>query len=143
MPHDRAARTALQHFVLDKQAVRAAEVILCVVYWLTERLGVASVTARDIRAWYPADLEIRRLRSAGDTLRLLRNAGLVALASPDGASPILTPARATPLTATGHRLTAQGQAVVEALPDRELVGALRGMRGAAPGGPRAAFRPMA
>ena len=52
-PHDRAARMALHHFVLDKQVLRAPEVILCMIYWLAERMGTVSVTAHDPAAVVP------------------------------------------------------------------------------------------
>jgi hypothetical protein len=104
---------AIEEFVYTKGgALRPHYALLCVVYWLQREFGEDAASAADVKAILPRLGGVSgRLRSPADTLRHARDADLVEA-----------------LGGGWYRLTALGIAVVDALPDAEQVGEIRGAR---------------
>jgi hypothetical protein len=122
---DTAVPAALVEFVRGRGQLTSAEAALCVVCWLTLTCGADAVAAREVSALYPRRAlpeTVPHMRSAAESLGGAVEAGLLEKAG-----------------AGAYRLTALGRAVVLALPDRQAVGALRGLTRAAPR-PKAARR---
>ncbi len=115
--YDAPTRRAVADVMREKGVeLKPAYAALCIVHYLHEQLGRDAVSASDVRALFPSrrDGLAGPLRNAADVLRRAREGGM--------------------LEALGDgwcRLTPLGYAVVQALPDGALVGAVRGCRTAA------------
>jgi hypothetical protein len=128
--YDAATRRAVADVLREKGVeLKPAYAALCIVDYLHRELGRDAVSAADVRALFPTRREglAGPLRNAADVLRRAREGGML-----------------ESLGAGWCRLTPLGAAVVQALPDGALVGAVRGCRTAAcatrPGqGRRAAY----
>jgi hypothetical protein len=109
---------ALVEVVRARGQLTSSEAALCVVCWLTLVRGADTVAAREVRVLYPRrelPESVPRMRSPTEALGGAVDAGLL-----------------DKVGAGAYRLTALGRAVVLALPDRQAVGALRGLTRAAP-----------
>jgi hypothetical protein len=128
---DRTAVDApsLTAFLDTKGPLTSLYAVLCTAHWLTAVVGQRDVTTRELRAAYPRPAlpPLPRVPAPSETLRRCARWGFV-----EG---VTTLVGATERRAV--RLTPLGRAVVEALPDLERVGALRGLGRAAPGRGRA------
>ncbi len=112
------APAALVEFVRERGMLTSGEAALCVACWLTLARDADTVSAREVRALYPRrelPESVPHMRSAAESLGGAVEAGLL-----------------EKVGAGTYRLTTLGRAVVLALPDRQAVGALRGLTRAAP-----------
>ncbi len=147
--------SAVREYLEAKGDLRPVEVVTCLVIWLTDARGFRSVGARDIHAHYrPHDRPpaAAPVRSVSDALRQAYRARLLAEVAvepadllPAGApggwrvggepsdSPLIRGIVVPRRRDAGPRFTptALGRLVVEALPDKREVGALRGLHASA------------
>jgi hypothetical protein len=133
--------TTLADFLATRGELTKVYAALCTVYWLTVVEGRADVSTGDVRAAYPhrRPAGAPRLTAPADALRRATAEELLERVPLPEVVPENPPATGGPATADRmrYRLTWLGRAVVEALPDLERVGTLRGLSRAAPGRTRA------
>ena len=116
---------SLQSFLLARGPLLRTETALCLAYWVTVREGAADVGAGDVRtlhARHRRGAALPAMRSATEALRAAEQMGMLECPTP-----------------SRYRLTEMGLGVVRVLPDREAVGAVRGL-GRAARAPRAVAR---
>ena len=116
---------SLEAFLLARGPLLRTETALCLVYWATLCEGAADVGAGDLRilhARHRRGAALPTMRSATESLRAAEQMGMLECPTP-----------------SRYRLTEMGRGVVRALPDREAVGAVRGL-GRAARAPRAVAR---
>jgi hypothetical protein len=104
---------SLEAFLLARGPLLRSETALCLAYWATLVDGVPDVGAGDVRALHARHRRgaaLPPMRSTTESLRAAERLGLM-----EGT----TPGR--------YRMSPLGASVVRALPDREAVGALRGL----------------
>jgi hypothetical protein len=103
----------LEAFLLARGPLLRLETALCLGYWATRVDGAPDGGAGDVRllhARHRRGAALPPMRSATESLRGAERLGLM-----------------EPTTVGRYRLSTLGEAVVHALPDREAVGALRGL----------------
>jgi hypothetical protein len=111
---DALLRRAVEDFLHRKgPGLRAPYAVLCIVHWLEDEQRRATVSPADVRALYPRrpGVVATPLRDAASQLRRASDEGLLAVH--DGCA---------------YTITRLGRAVVDALPDGAVVGALTGRR---------------
>lgn len=116
---------SLEAFLLARGPLLRTETALCLVYWATVCEGAADVGAGDVRtlhARHHRGAALPAMRSATEALRAAEQVGMLECPAP-----------------CRYRLTEMGLGVVRVLPDREAVGAVRGL-GRAARAPRAVAR---
>ena len=109
-------RRAAADFLHQKGTeLRPAYAVLCLAHWVVTEAGREAVCAADVRALYPRELGVvsAPLRDPASHLRRASEVGLL-----------------EPLGDGWYRPTKLGAAVVAALPDGQLVGAILGRRAA-------------
>ena len=124
-PTSLCSSPSLEAFLLARGPLLRTETALCLVYWVTVCEGAADVGAGDVRilhARHRRGAALPAMRSATEALRAAEQLGMLECPAP-----------------ARYRLTEVGLGVVHVLPDREAVGAVRGL-GRAARAPRAVAR---
>jgi hypothetical protein len=132
----RRAPARLLEFLRDREDLWPAEAVLCLAAWLTEEGGRPHVTPLELRR-VATEPDVRglvpRVKAPADALRSCAESGLMESVVPEDQPSDSGIDRATrrarrPTREPWYRLTPLGRAVVDALPDRRRVAALRGLK---------------
>jgi hypothetical protein len=115
----------VREYLDTKGELRATEAVVCLARWLEAARGPGPISTRDVQRLYPRyspESAVAPLRSAADALSSAAAKGLFTRVARPAGGP----------RAGFYTLTDLGRAVAAALPDQHAVGALRGLKGAAP-----------